>query len=1192
MVETALLSYEFSTALVESDGGGYALDFGHASTTAGPTHSTLGAFSRSVSLDGTASARTHVDDVDLPLGKFCVRAVVRATGPVTRRHNIVESSRFPFALFLDKGASEATLTVVASVHSRHHGWRATDSRFHSPAFRPNTWLSIDMAYDEDTLALFVNGSIVDVQALPKGALQALGRNELFVGSWVDGRRDRFIGDLAALQLLAGIPEDLEARLDEARSEAVWHISRKRVDCEPQFNLGNEAGSVRFDSSTSAYRQDFERGLIMYHDSMGMAFEMHGLIWQFYKSYPGRGRLGYLVSDEGNSTKRGARKSLFSNGGIYWSGGTGAHPVLGQMYVDYENLGEAGFLGLPTRAETNVGGGKEQIYEHGRMYHKDGAGRACEVHGAILSTYLATGGVRTWGFPVTDEVDVVSGGSGSAGARVIGRSSEFERATIYWSAATGAFEVHGDIRRKYLECGGPAGELGLPTSNEQAIPGAGGARMNTFQHGSICWYGSYNSMVVARPFKIYVGRVATRESEGLLMGQNDLYVNIRATDGSQTYDRRHPSSGDWGGNNSHNIDFTIPNRFTPNLANYIVDFRFRCRDADPGADDDLGTFNKRLNAANGWGLRENEGVYNVAFSKVRSLTWSVKPQVDIARLSEIQKWWGVDNRGTPKVTYQKYARAFRDVDSDTEWWDLSDWLEKAFYELVIDDFTNKGNCFGMSLEGIYARKSRSVFGMPLDRFRNWRTLESEFNIKHCYQVGAPAIWWFLGQFVTGNTHDPKDVFLRSRESFERGEHPVICVAQNWDFSGSPHCILPVAWHQTSSQWKIDILDPNIDAHESNPLRELIVDPHRNTFRYVGTSTYTGGEWSGGRFHYMPFGVLDSRPRTPIWDAILLLLSGTVVIFAGDAETVAIKDAEGRDLDAFGARALAQQKAGDPIDDFFVPYRGFGAEAVPGGMLFRRNPLRGSGDIRRDGALAAHLPVGTIASVRSRSTQPLAAELRAAPTAVRAAVASRTAHAVLADASLVSRLEPQLVDRLGQLSAANREGTFKHRLRGKTTGTLHYAVCEPLLSARLDTALQTGHVVDFDVKDLASSKRSIALTSPRAGLVNLVYETRLGVGQDRMEVKIDRLVAAENKPLAINVRPGIGGVDVLANGERAEAQVSVTATIGGRLLRRAYVLPVEGGARINLATTLDDGGLSVGRIEQLFGPANNRTVIRPL
>jgi hypothetical protein len=181
------------------------------------------------------------------------------------------------------------------------------------------------------------------------------------------------------------------------------------------------------------------------------------------------------------------------------------------------------------------------------------------------------------------------------------------------------------------------------------------------------------------------------------------------------------------------------------------------------------------------------------------------------LRESQKFWGHENDPTPEINYQKYAATFRYVDSEPEWWDVSDWLERLFYELVVDSVASGGNCFGMSLEAIYARKNLSRFGLPLDRFREWAQLEPEFNVKHCYQVGASSIWWRVEQFLRGNTHDPKDVFLRSREAFfGGGTHDA-----NYNFTGAAHCVLPVRWDESSKPWQIDLLDPNSPSNPDFP-----------------------------------------------------------------------------------------------------------------------------------------------------------------------------------------------------------------------------------------------------------------------------------------------------------------------------------------------------------------------------------------
>lgn len=67
----------------------------------------------------------------------------------------------------------------------------------------------------------------------------------------------------------------------------------------------------------------------------------------------------------------------------------------------------------------------------------------------------------------------------------GTSRDFEHGSIYWSAGTGAHEVHGDIRIKYAQCGGSGGFLGYPVTDELGCPDGTG-RFNHFEGGSIYW----------------------------------------------------------------------------------------------------------------------------------------------------------------------------------------------------------------------------------------------------------------------------------------------------------------------------------------------------------------------------------------------------------------------------------------------------------------------------------------------------------------------------------------------------------------------------------------------------------------------------------------------------------------------------------------------------------------------------------
>ncbi len=1204
-----LINYVFKKLAIANPGGALPMTVTNGTVTAGPGDTIAGKFPKSVDLGTTGAASVAINGLPVDTARFAVRIVFNASGPVTNRQNLAESDFLPFSLFLLPRPGSATeFDLAASASPKAHGWRAASTRF-ATGLKAGTWYVADLVYDQDTLAVFVDGAIVSVHAFPQGSITELTGKRLYVGTWVDGARDHFNGKIAVLKLHAGVPDELEAQVDERRAHPEWFITHKLESLRPALDLGEPTAGIAWEAGTGAYLQPHQNGSLMYHDSVGVAFEMHGAIHAYFTGMSNRARLGHLVSDEAPTTKAGGRKSVFSKGAIYWSGATGAVPVVDQIYLDYEALGESAGIGFPTAAAGSVTAGQQQLFEGARMYLKTGAPRALEVHGAILAKYLALGGPGTWGFPITNESDVKKGSS------VIGKYSEFERCTIYWSGATGAFEGHGDIRRKYQDMGGPPGELGFPTSDETDIPGVAGAgRYNSFQKASLLWYGSFASIVVARPFTIFIGHVNADESEGFLMGQNDMYIYVQVKDGSNVvYDKRHPSSGDWGGQNTKDVNLNIPVTLVPDPSRSVT-FSVDVWEADPGNDDHLGKWTKVLDASNGWGLLENGGILNSgSFSDINSITASVKPIVDFAGLTEPQKWWGVKNQGTDDLSYSQYASAFSDVDSAAEWWDATDWLDKAFYELVVEDIAENGNCFGMSLESIYARKGSSLYSLPLDRFTSWSTVKPEVNIKHQYQVGAGPIWWFVKEFVTGSTHDPVDVFTRTRDEFRKGNNPVLCLAQNYDFSGAPHCVAPIAWDDSVKPWRMTIADPNFPA----TTRTLTVNPDTNSFEYIGSSTYRGGEWTGGRLHFMPFSLLCSRPRTPVWDAILLLLAGTVIILADDAQTVGITDGSGNDLDAYGSRAISELKSGRPLNDFFVSYRGSARTTVresrlepitihrgssrldrlsiprpkgsiAGEILLRMAPMaRGwrPGGAFVDDAVLSHVAIADLPRTRALSTVRRALDRRSA---VERRLADRTVDAVVNDPSAMRALDPEARELLRAVAREARPGDFRHRAVGLRRGEFQYAMKHGLSELKISGAMSKGEMTQIDLADIGSSTNTVKVKADRDKAIALEVTHKLGVAGDHVRVRVDQMPAQAGKELQFNLKPGLGGIEILGP-TGTKAPVTVDATIGGKKMSSTFTVPLDGGARLKLSTVLSKGALGVSRIEKLFGPAKEVRLI---
>src|SRR5438105_3573697 len=99
-----------------------------------------------------------------------------------------------------------------------------------------------------------------------------------------------------------------------------------------------------------------------------------------------------------------------------------------------------------------------------------------VIGLIRDKWISLGGPQSFlGQPLTNELTTPDG---------FGRYNHFQGASIYWTPALGAHEIHGQIRDKWAAMGWERSYLGYPTSDEMAGPN--GQRVSTFEHGSISW----------------------------------------------------------------------------------------------------------------------------------------------------------------------------------------------------------------------------------------------------------------------------------------------------------------------------------------------------------------------------------------------------------------------------------------------------------------------------------------------------------------------------------------------------------------------------------------------------------------------------------------------------------------------------------------------------------------------------------
>jgi uncharacterized protein with LGFP repeats len=141
-------------------------------------------------------------------------------------------------------------------------------------------------------------------------------------------------------------------------------------------------------------------------------------------------------------------------------------------------GDGGPLGAPTAAEVcghHISQYCKRTYQHGEIYWRKGSGEpAYTIHGGLYPAWVAAAGFGPWDVPMSNTVCGLP--AGGCSQRFYNSGGE-----VYWSPATGIWDVPWNIRVAWLAQGGPGGALGYPTAAKTCV--AGGCSQ-AFQGGTV------------------------------------------------------------------------------------------------------------------------------------------------------------------------------------------------------------------------------------------------------------------------------------------------------------------------------------------------------------------------------------------------------------------------------------------------------------------------------------------------------------------------------------------------------------------------------------------------------------------------------------------------------------------------------------------------------------------------------------
>ena len=277
-------------------------------------------------------------------------------------------------------------------------------------------------------------------------------------------------------------------------------------------LGPKSGDVY--PAGEGFAQNFASGKMFFTPDTG-AHLMQGAILAKYEALggPAESDLGFPTIDEGPGRAPGSRNSTFSaadNPVIFWTANTGARVVRGPINAAWDELGgSSGVLGVPAEDATYNGAVVSQKFTDGELSY-DSRSKTFTTVPADLAGQLTDLAVPDDPVSAINAARRAAGGPlGPLGAAEgepypigpDGYGQDFVNGKIFYSPATGANVVTGQVLAKYESVGGPEGDLGFPITSEVEVGGAPASRMATFAAADkpvIFWTPDHGAVIIRGP----------------------------------------------------------------------------------------------------------------------------------------------------------------------------------------------------------------------------------------------------------------------------------------------------------------------------------------------------------------------------------------------------------------------------------------------------------------------------------------------------------------------------------------------------------------------------------------------------------------------------------------------------------------------------------------------------------------------
>ncbi|WP_328612989.1 PQQ-dependent sugar dehydrogenase [Amycolatopsis sp. NBC_00355] len=256
---------------------------------------------------------------------------------------------------------------------------------------------------------------------------------------------------------------------------------QRYDADPAVRTLLGAPTAAEVTDGTVHYRTYANGRLYWSAATGAKY-VTGPVLDKYVSYGGHSVLGPPTSDTASTPDGVAQFNHFINNGnvgsIYYTAATGAHAIYGENRKKWAALDYERGLGYPTTDEAGTPDGAGR-YNHfikggnvGSIYYTSANG-AHAIFGEIRKKWAELGYERGLGYPTTDEGGTPDG---------LGRFNHFSLGhSIYYTVATGAHAVKGEIRKRWAALGWERSYLRYPTTDEYVT---NGVYRSDFQGGYI------------------------------------------------------------------------------------------------------------------------------------------------------------------------------------------------------------------------------------------------------------------------------------------------------------------------------------------------------------------------------------------------------------------------------------------------------------------------------------------------------------------------------------------------------------------------------------------------------------------------------------------------------------------------------------------------------------------------------------